>query len=113
MVVFFRGLRDGVLTTRWPRHADKYFDEFPAAVEVLPGNGHRDLLSRAVDAAARCPSAATAVEEVPRLDRGRCILCGRCVATAPNWFGWTHGSDTARLRRESLVVTPIPETHDT
>jgi Ni,Fe-hydrogenase III small subunit/ferredoxin len=112
MVVFFRGLRDGLLTTRWPKHPDTYFDEFPAAVEVLPGNGQRDLLRRAVDAAARCPTAAIAVAEMPKLDRGKCILCGRCVATAPDWFGWVHGADTARLQRVALVASPVPETDE-
>jgi len=112
MVVFFRGLRDGLLTTRWPKHSDTYFDEFPAAVEVLPGNAQRDLLRRALDAAAGCPTAAIAVDEMPKLDRGKCILCGRCVATAPDWFGWAHGADTARLRRDTLVVSPIPETDE-
>ena len=116
MVVFFRGLRDGLLTTRWPKHADTYFDEFPAAVEVLPGGdhraGHRDLLRRAVDAAASCPTAAIAVDEMPELDRGKCILCGRCVATAPDWFGWAHGADTARLRRDALMVSSVRETDE-
>lgn len=112
MVVFFRGLRNGMLTTRWPKQADHYFDEFPAAMEVLPGNGHRDLLHNAVDAAAVCPTAAIIIDQVPALDRGRCILCGRCAAAAPDWFGWAHGSDTARLRREALIVTPVAETDE-
>ncbi|EUA11321.1 4Fe-4S single cluster domain protein [Mycobacterium kansasii 732] len=112
MVVFFRGLRDGLLTTRWPKHPDTYFDEFPAAVEVLPGNAQRDQLRRAVDAAARCPTAAIAVAEMPKLDRGKCILCGRCVAAAPDWFGWAHGADTARSQRDALVVSPVPETDE-
>jgi Ni,Fe-hydrogenase III small subunit/ferredoxin len=110
MVVFFRGLRNGVLTSRWPKHADPYFDAFPAAVDVLPDDGRRDLLGRAVDAAARCPTAAITVETVPALDRGKCILCGRCIGAAPDWFAWAHGADTATLRREALVVTPVPET---
>ena len=113
MPIFFRGLRNGLLTSRWPKHPDAYFDEFPAAVEVLPGNGHRDLRHNAFDAAAVCPTAAITIDEVPTLDRGRCILCGRCVATAPDWFGWAHGADTARLGREGLVVTPMAETDDT
>ena len=29
-----RGLRNGILTTRWPNKPDDYFDEFEAAVEV-------------------------------------------------------------------------------
>lgn len=116
MVVFFRGLRDGLLTTRWPKHADSYFDAFPAAVDVLPRSdpraGHRRLLRGAADAAAACPTEAIAVAEKTTLDRGKCILCGRCVATAPDWFGWAHGADTARLRRGALVVFPVAETDE-
>lgn len=110
MVVFFRGLRNGVLTTKWPKHADEYFDEFPAAVEVLPGTGHRDLLDPSI--AAACPTAAITIDDVPALDRGRCILCGRCIAAAPDRFAWAHGSATAQPRRQALVVTPVPETDD-
>lgn len=110
MVVFFRGLRNGLLTTPWPKHADPYHDDFPAAVEVLSGNGHRDLLHRANLAAQQCPTAAINIDTAPSLDRGKCILCGRCVTTAPDWFAWAHGADTARLQREVLVVKPTPET---
>ncbi|WP_406813451.1 NADH:ubiquinone oxidoreductase [Mycobacterium sp. M23085] len=115
MVVFFRGLRDGLLTTRWPKHSDTYFDEFPAAIEVLSHDrrvGHRVPLRQAVDAAAGCPTAAIAVADMPKLDRGKCILCGRCVATAPDWFRWAPGADTSRLQRDALVVSPVPETDE-
>ena len=43
------------------------------------------------------------------LDRGRCILCGACVRARPDLFGWAAGAQTARLRREALVV---PEQDD-
>jgi len=112
MVVFFRGLRNGVLTSGWPKRADVYFDEFPAAVEVLPGHGHRDLLAGASAAVEACPTEAISIGQAPELDRGRCILCGRCIATAPDWFAWAHGADTARLRREMLVVTPTVGSDD-
>lgn len=110
MVVFFRGLRNGVLTTHWPQRADEYFDEFPAAVEMLPGIGHRDFLGRAI--ADACPTAAITIDNAPALDRGRCILCGRCISAAPDRFAWAHGAGTARLHREVLIVTPVPETDD-
>lgn len=114
MVVFFRGLRNGVLTSSWPKHADAYHDEFPATVDVLPGPrvgaDHRDVSHRAWHAAQQCPTAAIAIDAVPSVDRGKCILCGRCIATAPEWFGWTHGADTAWLDREVLVVKPTSET---
>jgi Ni,Fe-hydrogenase III small subunit/ferredoxin len=107
----FRGLRNGILTTRWPKRADGYFDSFPAAVSVIgvPQNATPDTVIRA---AATCPTAAISAEPRPRLDRGRCILCGRCVDAAPDWFGWHPGSATAQLSRNALVVGGVDETDE-
>ena len=38
------------------------------------------------------------------LDRGRCILCGACVAGAPERFGFVPEYETAVRRRSALVV---------
>jgi len=106
-----RGLRDRVLTTRWPQHEDAYFDEFPASIAVV-APGDPDAL---VDAAiAACPTAAIerAPDGAPRLDRGRCILCGRCAALAPETFAWERGSDVSSLARDALVVGEAPETDE-
>jgi Ni,Fe-hydrogenase III small subunit len=117
MVVFFRGRRNGLLTTKWPKGPDKYFDEFPAAVEVVPGNAHRALLGRAVDAAAACPTEAITIEGMPVLDRGRCILCGRCVAAAPDWFRSVHirhvdaGSDGSDEWEVMALLNPVYDVH--
>ena len=52
-----------------------------------------------------CPTGALRADaDDITLDRGRCILCGRCVAAVPAIFGWAPGSATARLRRAALVV---------
>jgi Ni,Fe-hydrogenase III small subunit/ferredoxin len=101
-----RGLRNGIVTSRWPRHADDYFERFPAAVRVLEGVGDP------LEAAAACPTAAISADPEPQLDRGRCILCGRCVEVAPERFGWEDGSATARLTRSRLVVGDVDETDD-
>lgn len=107
----FRGLRNGILTTRWPQHADTYFDEFPAAVGVI--GGPDAAVSEAVaKAAAACPTDAISVAPRPRLDRGRCILCGRCVERASDWFAWEPGSSTAQLSRRALVVGDVQETDE-
>ena len=109
-----RGLRNGILTTRWPKKPDDYFDEFEAAVRVRAGlhSGH-DFPPRAVaDAAAACPTKAITVEPLLRLDRGRCILCGRCVSRAPDWFEWGPGCDTAELTRSGLVVGVVEEVEE-
>lgn len=111
----FRGLRDGVVTSRWPRRPDAYFDEFRGAVEVVGA----DEAARAVAGQmmhgprALCPTGAISVQgESIRLDRGRCILCGRCVATLPQLFAWSSGSAVSELRRQALVVGDVPETDE-
>src|SRR5579875_2572042 len=101
-----RGLRDGVVTTSWPRRRDPYFDSFPATVDVIDPDGpaaadlaDSDLLSTL------CPSRALSVEAGRVvLDRGRCVLCGRCVAAAPGVFAVRSGADTATLTRSQLLA---------
>jgi Ni,Fe-hydrogenase III small subunit/ferredoxin len=107
----FKGLRNGILTTKWPRGADSYFDEFPAAVGVL-GGPYGPASSAAADAAQACPTQAISVSPELQLDRGRCILCGRCVERAPNLFAWESGCGTAQLSRHALVVGDVEETDE-
>jgi Ni,Fe-hydrogenase III small subunit/ferredoxin len=105
----FKGLRDGILTSRWPAHADTYFDNFPAAISLI-GDTSAATSEGIARAAAACPTAAIAMEPQLRLDRGRCILCGRCVDAAPDWFGWQSGAATAQLSGDALVVGAVEET---
>jgi Ni,Fe-hydrogenase III small subunit/ferredoxin len=107
----FKGLRNGVLTTRWPRDADEYFDQFPAAVSVV-GEPRSPVPAEVVAAAAACPTDAITDDPRPRLDRGRCIGCGRCIKIAPSWFGWETSCATARLTRSALVVGDVEETDE-
>lgn len=93
-----RGLRDGVVTTRWPRRPDPYFEAW---------RGPATVIGQAPDGAeALCPVAA--IQHTPgggtSLDQGRCIQCGRCVAATPESFGWSSGSGVAALTRRALVV---------
>lgn len=107
----FKGLRNGILTTRWPRHADSYFDEFPGAVGVM-GGPDGPASSAATDAAQACPTQAISVSPRLQLDRGRCILCGRCVEQAPGEFAWQSGAGIAQLGRHALVVGNVEETDE-
>jgi len=107
-----RGLRDGVLTTGWPSHPDAYADEFAAAVAVrrhIPATATAGR--HLIDAVSDCPTGAiSGGHGVPaRVDRGRCILCGRCVALAPETFAWARGPEAATLDRAALVVPTIAE----
>jgi Ni,Fe-hydrogenase III small subunit/ferredoxin len=106
----FKGLRNGILTTRWPKDADSYFSEFPATVGVVRGPDG-PVLSAATDAAQACPTGAISVSPRLQLDRGRCILCGRCVEQAPG-FAWQSGCGTAQLSRNALVVGDVDETDE-
>jgi Ni,Fe-hydrogenase III small subunit/ferredoxin len=98
-----RGLRNGVLTTRWPARPDEYVTATrgPAApiTWTAPARSGHDL-------AALCPtgSIAVAASGAVQVDQGRCILCGRCVATRPDVFGWSAGPGHPTLSRDALVV---------
>jgi len=104
-----RGLREGVVTTRYPRRPDPYAEAFPAAVQPLAGApADESPLDESL-----CPTGAIrGGDGVIRVDTGRCILCGRCVRERPDLFGWVPGSATARLHRQALVVPRLPETDE-
>jgi Ni,Fe-hydrogenase III small subunit/ferredoxin len=100
-----RGLRDGVVTTRWPRRPDEYAESWRGPVRALGPVGPLDSVDPAL-----CPTGAISAQGV---DQGRCILCGRCVAERPDLFAWSAGATgpaAAALRREALVVPELPET---
>jgi Ni,Fe-hydrogenase III small subunit/ferredoxin len=103
-----RGLRDGVVTTRWPGRPDPYADRWRGPVRTLgPTTGPLDSVDPAL-----CPTGAISAAGV---DQGRCILCGRCVAQRPDLFTWSQGAtgpDAAALARQALVVPAVPETDE-
>jgi len=101
-----RGLRDGIVTSRYPRRPDGYGLTFRAAVSIRRDDTTVVGTGRAVDAvAAACPTRAITSEvRQARVDRGKCILCGRCVAQRPEDFAFDPDTETAALRRDLLVV---------
>jgi Ni,Fe-hydrogenase III small subunit/ferredoxin len=103
-----RGLRNGIVTTKWPTRSDEYFDAFPAAVGVRARSDGDELRGL-------CPSGAIEIdtEGGVRVDRGRCILCGRCVAQRPELFEWVPGAGIAAPDRGALVVGAVPESDET
>lgn len=111
-----RGLRNGVVTTRYPRHPDDYADTFRGAVvpRDVDGDVGGDVGGDADAVAALCPTGAISAgpRGVLRVDAGRCILCGRCVQARPDLVTWAAGSQTASLGREALVVPEAAETVD-
>jgi Ni,Fe-hydrogenase III small subunit/ferredoxin len=102
-----RGLIEGVVTTRFPALPDGYGAFFRSTVEVGQAhNGLDDVLA----AQAACPTGAVTVRNgSPVIDRGRCILCGRCCELAPGTFRFTDGVTTAAWARRQLVLPMAPE----
>jgi Ni,Fe-hydrogenase III small subunit/ferredoxin len=104
-----RGLRDGVVTTKWPRKPDEYAESWRGPVIVRPdaaGEPPGEL----------CPTGAIeSGAEGIRVDQGKCVLCGRCVAERPDLFAWSGGATgprAAALTRDALVVPRAPETDE-
>ncbi len=103
-----RGLRNGVVTTRWPARPDPYASSWRGPATVLTPA----VAAGAEGLDALCPTGAISIEPGAgvRLDQGKCIQCGRCVASRPDVFGWSDGPGAAALTRGGLVVPGIPET---
>lgn len=94
-----RGLRKGIVTTRYPRTPEPAPAGFRGRIEIDAREGASSELE------ALCPTGAIRVHEgAVILDRGRCILCGACVARAPERFSFVADYETAVRRRSALVV---------
>jgi Ni,Fe-hydrogenase III small subunit/ferredoxin len=104
-----RGLRDGVVTTRWPARADSYADGWRGPA-TLVGSSARE----AADLAGLCPTGAIGPASGldVALDAGRCVLCGRCVQERPDVFAWSAGVAAAALTRSGLLVPELAETEE-
>ena len=109
-----RGLREGIVTSRYPWVADDYGPGFRAVATVIPGSGRDDNVDASLDeAVAVCPTRAIEVEGSDvRLDRGRCIACGRCAEAAPRRFAFQASPEVSVLRRDLLVVPERSEEDD-
>jgi Ni,Fe-hydrogenase III small subunit/ferredoxin-like protein FixX len=99
-----RGLRNGILTTRWPARPDEYAAATRGPATVLPGAAA--AAASADDLSRLCPARAIGADQAGgvRVDQGGCVLCGRCVTARPDMFGWSAGPDGATVTRTGLVV---------
>ena len=115
-----RGLRDGIVTTRWPGRPDEYADSWRGPAVVFPAVPAGESGPGLAGVETLCPTGAIEVNDWSRagevsIDQGRCILCGRCVAVRPDLFAWSAGATgagAAALARQALVVPHPPETDE-
>lgn len=103
-----RGLRNGIVTSRYPQTQDSYGENFRAAIVIRPHQYDLTIAKKVVDA---CPTNAISLNEnMPSLDRGRCILCGRCEELYPDAFQFDSGFEIASANRGQLIVPSLEET---
>ena len=103
-----RGLRNGVLTSPYPHRPDGYGADWRGAVSARP------QLGTGQPSEELCPTGAIGHDASGgvAVDRGKCILCGRCVAARPDLFGFDPSPEVASPSRAGLVV-PVPEESET
>lgn len=102
-----RGLREGVVTTRYPKQFDVEASGVRTAVSVVA----RSPDERTRDAQRACPTGAITIDaQGVSLDRGRCILCGRCWQLDPETFRHDVNPEVAVVLRSQLVVPTSDET---
>ena len=104
-----RGLRNGIVTTRWPGRPDGYADYWRGPAAPVPGAA----VAEGTTIEQLCPTRAIEAIDGFRVDQGRCILCGLCVAARPDLFAWSPGATgpaAAAITRQALVIPPEPET---
>jgi ferredoxin len=98
---FLRGLRKGVVTTRYPVEADPWAAMLPTPPVFDPRRLTGSLAQRLVEA---CPSTALVREgEYLVLDVGACSACGRCLAVAGAAARASGVFELAATSRQQLV----------
>jgi len=101
MLWFLRGLRRGVVTTRYPRERDAWARALPTPPRFDGELLTDELTQRLVDA---CPARAIGREyRALVLDLGRCTCCGRCYEVGGEAVQPSGVFELAALRRSDLI----------
>jgi flavoprotein len=98
---FARGLRRGVVTTRYPARPDVSAASLPTPPAFRAGELTRDVADRLV---ATCPSQALRRQKDTLVfDVGACTACGRCAVAAPGAVTASGEFELAATARAALV----------
>jgi ferredoxin len=92
---FYRGLRRGIATTRYPKAVEPWARQLPSPPAFRSSRLTVALTDRLVEGCAARALTRTDLELV--IDLGRCTGCGRCVEL---------GGDAAQPSGESLLASP-------
>jgi formate hydrogenlyase subunit 6/NADH:ubiquinone oxidoreductase subunit I len=98
---FARGLRRGVVTTRYPAKPDPSAAALPTPPAFRPRELTRQDADRMI---AACPRAALRRrDEVLVFDVGACAACGRCAEVAPRAVTSSGEFELAATTRSALI----------
>jgi len=100
---FARGLRRGVVTTRYPARPDASAASLPTPPSFRPEKLTRDLVDLMI---AVCPGPALRrADDALIFDVGTCTACGRCARAAPYAATPSGEFELAATNRAALVKT--------
>jgi len=107
---FARGLRRGVVTTRYPARPDGSAASLPTPPAFRPGRLTRQTADRMI---AACPGPALRRRDDTLIfDVGACTACGQCARVAPDAVTPSGEFELASTDRAALVKTiPILGEH--
>jgi ferredoxin len=100
---FVRGLRRGVVTTRYPAKSDGSAASLPTPPSFRPRLLTRDVADRMI---AECPGPALSRrDDMLIFDVGACAACGRCARVAPDSVTPSREFELAATTRAALIKT--------
>ena len=100
---FARGLRRGVVTTRYPARPNGSAASLPTPPAFRPRKLTRELVDRMI---AVCPGPALQrLDDTLIFDAGACTACGRCARVAPGAVTPSGEFELATTDRAALVKT--------
>lgn len=98
---FVRGLRRGVVTTRYPARPDESAALLPTPPAFRPHELTRATADRMI---AACPGPALSRrDDMLIFDVGACTACGRCAAAAPEVVAPSREWELATTDRSALI----------
>jgi flavoprotein len=98
---FARGLRRGVVTTRYPARPDDSAASLPTPPTFRSRLLTRDLVDRMI---AVCPGPALSRrDDVLVFDVGACTACGKCAVAAPDAVTSSGEFELATTSRSALI----------
>jgi len=103
---FARGLRRGVVTTRYPARPDGSAVALPTPPAFRPLLLTREIVDRMI---AQCPGTALSrAADTLVFDAGSCTACGRCARVAPHAVTPSGEFELAATTRSALIkMVPI------